>query len=161
MEEAALLGHDVARREVLQRGGVALGARLEPALVEVVIADRLADDAERMKVRIAALMPADELDAQLVGAVGGADEFLLVDAEPLDESDERRHRRLANTDRAELLGLHQLDLAKLALEVMAKHRGREPPGGAAADDYDFAEGPHHQFRFSTITPGASRDCAVL
>ncbi len=63
MEEAPLLRHDVARRKILQRGRVALGARLEPALVEIVIADRLADDAERMEVRIAALVPADELDA--------------------------------------------------------------------------------------------------
>ena len=85
----------------------------------------------------------------------------FVDAEALDEPDERRHGGLADTDGAELFGLDQLDFAELALQVLAKHRGREPPGGAAADDHDFAERPHHQFRFSTITPGASWDRAVL
>ncbi len=161
VEEPPLLGHDIAGREILQVRGVALRTRLQPALVEVVIADGLADDAERVEVRIAALMPADELDAQLVGAVDGADEFVLVDAETLDETHEGRHRRLTDTDGAEFVGLDELDLAELALQVLAQHRRRQPPGGAAADDHELLDVPHHQFRFSTITPGASWDLAVL
>jgi hypothetical protein len=136
--------------------------RLQPALVEILVADRLADDAERMEVRIAALVPADELDAELVGGVGGLDELALVDAEPLDQRDERRYGRLADTDGAELFRFHQLDLAELALQVLAEHRRGQPPGRAATHDDNFGKGLHaYQFRFSTMRPGASWEWAVL
>src|SRR6186713_2481316 len=98
---------------------ITVRARLEPALIEILVADRLADDTERVEIRIAALVPANELDAQLVGGIGGMDEFRLVDAEPLDQADKRRHGRFTDADGAEFLGLHQLDVAELALQVLA------------------------------------------
>jgi hypothetical protein len=161
MEEAAVLGHDVAGREIGERIGVAMRAGLQPALVEVLVADGLADDAERMEIGVAAFVPADELDAQLEGGIGGLDEFAFVDAEALDQRDEGRHGRLAHADGAELFGLHQLDLAQLALQVLAQHGRRQPPRGAAADNHDFRKGLHYQFRFSTMTPGPSWEWAVL
>src|SRR5262249_17362226 len=103
----------------------------------------------------------DELDAELVGGVGGLDELRLVDAEPLDERDERRHRRFANADRAEFLGLDQLDFTHPALEVLAQHGRGQPPRGATTHDHDLRQRPHYQFRFSTKRPGASWAWPVL
>src|SRR5688572_31840007 len=114
-----------------------------------------------MEVRIAALVPADELDAELVGGIGGLHELCLVDAEPLDQRDERRHGGLAHADGAELLGLHQLDFTHLAPEMLAEHRRGHPAGGAPAHDHDFRQRPHYQFRFSTMRPGVSWEWAVL
>src|SRR5580698_10478510 len=160
-EEPPIFGHDIAGRKVQQRRGVAVGPRLEPALIEIVISDRSADDAEGMKVFLVALMPADKLDAQLVSGLGGTNELLLIDAEPLNQPDKRRHGGFPDGDRADLFGFDQLDLAQPAFEVMAKHGCRQPPRGAAADDDDFGYGPHYQFRFSTSTPGASWVRTVL
>src|ERR1700736_2614047 len=132
-----------------------MGSCLEPALIEIVISNRSADDAERMEVFLAAPMPADKLDAQLVGCLGGANELPFIDAEPLNQTDKRRYRGFADCNRPKLFGFDQLDLAQLAFEMMAKHGRRQPPGSAAADDDDFGYGPHYQFRFSTSTPGVS------
>src|SRR6266702_3431055 len=133
-----------------------MGSRPEPALIEIVISNRSTDDAEGMEIFLVALMPADKLDAQLVGCFGRANELLLVDAEPLNQTDERRYRGFPDCNRADLFGFDQLNLAMIAFEVMAKHGGRQPPRSAAADDDDFGYGPHYQFRFSTSTPGVSR-----
>src|SRR5258708_25163209 len=132
-----------------------MGSRLEPALIEIVVTNRAADDAEGVDVFLVALMPADKLDAELVGRLGGANELLLIDAEPLNQTDERRYRGFADCNRPNLFGFDQLDLAQLAFEMMAKHGCRQPPRSAAADDDDFGYGPHYQFRFSTSTPRVS------
>src|ERR1700692_3600192 len=138
-----------------------MGSCLEPALIEIVISNRSADDGERREVFLVALMPADKLDAQLVRCFGGANELLFIDAEPLNQPDERRYRGFADSNRPDLFGFDQLDLAQLAFEMMAKHGCRQPPRSAAADDDDFGYGPHYQLRFSTSTPGVSWVRAVL
>src|SRR6267378_1278947 len=132
-----------------------MGSRLEPALIEIVVSNRTADDAEGMEVFLVALMPADKLDAQLVGCLGGANELLFIDAEPLNQTNKRRYRGFSDGDRPNLFGFDQLDLAQLAFEMMAKHGCRQPPGSAAADDDDFGYRPPYQFRFSTSAPAVS------
>ncbi len=77
-----------------------MGPGLEPALIEIVISDRPADDAERMEVFLIALMPADKLDAEFVGCVGGANELPFIDAEPLNQADERRDGGFADRNGA-------------------------------------------------------------
>src|ERR1700691_3885892 len=91
-EESAVFSHDMAWRKIQQRGPVAVGPGLEPTLIEIMVSDRSADDAEGMEVFFVALMPADELDAQLVCCLGGANEILFVDAEPPNQPDEWRYR---------------------------------------------------------------------
>src|SRR5580704_666607 len=110
-----------------------MGARLEPTLIEIVVANRSTDDAEGMEVFLVALMPADKLDAQLVGCLGGAYELLLIDAEPLNQTDKRRYRGFADGNGPDLFGFDQLDLTQLAFEMMAKHGRCQPPRSAAAD----------------------------
>src|ERR1700733_10515661 len=98
-KEAAIFSHHIARRKIQQGRSIAVSSRLEPALIEIVISNRSADDAEGMEVFLMALMPADELNAQLVCRFGGANEFLFIDAEPLDQSDKRRYRGFADGNR--------------------------------------------------------------
>src|SRR5580698_5529181 len=86
-KEAAIFSHHIARRKIQQGRSVAVSSCLEPALIEIVICNRPADDTEGMEVFLVALMPADELNAQLVCRFGGANEFLFIDAEPLNQPD--------------------------------------------------------------------------
>src|SRR5271155_5132005 len=136
-EETSVLRHDIAGREVEQGGGIAAGTGFEPALVEIMAGDRPADYAERMKVLGLRPMPAQELNAELVGGLGGADESPLIDAEPLYQADEGRNRGLTDPDGSDLFGLDQLDAAQRRFQMMAEHRGGEPPGSTAADDDDL------------------------
>src|SRR5688500_12495666 len=140
-----MLCHDVARREVVQVRGIAGRTRFEPALIEIVRADRFADDAERMNVGARATLPADAVNAELTSGVRGADEILLVDAEPMNQTHEGRARRFAHANGADLIGLDELDLAQLALQVLAQHGRRQPPGGAATNDHDFRQRLHGRF----------------
>src|ERR1700722_8751346 len=154
-EEAPIFSHYIAWPKICHRRRITLCSRPEPALIKVVGSDRSANDAEGMEVLCVALMPADKLDAQFVRSLGGANEVPFIDAEPLNQPDERWYGGFADRDCPDLFGFDQLDPAQLAFEVMAKHGRRQPPRSAAADDDDFGYGLHHQFRFSTSTPGLS------
>src|SRR5882757_5266524 len=94
---------------------------LEPALIKILISNRTADDTEGMEVFLVALMPADKLNAQLVGCLGGANELLFIDAEPLNQAHKRRYRGFADGNRPNLFGFDQLDLAQFSFEMMAQH----------------------------------------
>jgi hypothetical protein len=80
--------------------------------------------------------PVDELDAELEAAVGGAQEFGLVDAEPDEEIMDLRDRRLADADGADLVGFDQRDRGAVTEET-SKGRRRHPASGAAAGNHDI------------------------
>ena len=114
-----------------------------------------------MEIRIAALVPADELDAQLVGGIGGR----------MNSSSSMPRRWISPTKGGTVdsptpmvpsssdstSSISQSSRFRCWHSMAAASHPEVPPPTITI----FAKGPHHQFRFSTITPGASWDRAVL
>ena len=71
---------------------------MQPVVVELHPLHVEPVEAERMDVVVARPHPVDELDAELVGRVGRADELMLVEAEHGVEQVDLRDRRLADAD---------------------------------------------------------------
>ena len=68
----------------------------------------------------------------------GSHEFLFIDLAQLVELDERRNRRLAYANRADLIGFDEADIEDLAHRLRQQRRSH-PAGGAASGDYDSPE----------------------
>src|ERR1700730_12187673 len=91
-----------------------------------------------MHVGMADACPVLELDAQLEGGSGLADQVVFIDAERADEFHDGRDCRLAHPDDADLI---RFDQTYPAVEVLQEFRhggGRHPAGGASPDDGDAA-----------------------
>ena len=90
---------------------VAFRPRREPVLVHGHRVEGPAEAAEGVEIATPRPRPIDELDAELKGALCRPDEVILVDAEQLVEQPDGGDRRLADPDRADLLGFDQRDRA--------------------------------------------------
>ena len=71
--------------------------------------ERPADLPELMEIALCRPGPADEVDPELVGGLGFAEKFRLVDAELEIEFEDRRDRAFADADRADRFGLDEDD----------------------------------------------------
>ncbi len=125
-------------------GRPAHGGEAQPEIMEADAVHVAAVIAERMEIAAAGCLPVDEIDAQLVCSVGLTDELVLVQPQQVVEGENRRYRRLADADRADLGGFDQGDVVIDRAERLGKQGRRHPSGGAAADDHDAFDGNHGQ-----------------
>ena len=109
MGEAAPEPADHGERIIVERMRIAERLALQPVVVELDPLHVEAVEAERMDVVVARPRPVAELDAELVGRVGRADEIMLVEAEHGVEQVDLRDRRFADADDADLVRFDQLD----------------------------------------------------
>ena len=117
--------------------GLAVQMHALPDLLERGQLDVLAEAPEGMHVAVAEEGPVLELDAQLEGALGLAQELVLVDAEHRVEANDARDRGLTDADDADLVGLDHGDRHPGIRDLCQRCR-RHPAGRAAAEDDDAA-----------------------
>ena len=132
--EAASLGCGQLETIVAQRAARALGARAQPHMLEIAHPDRLADAPEGMNVAIPAPRPVFKGNAEFEGRLRRAHKIALVDFEEAVEGADRRDRRLADADGADLVGFDQHDVEQ-GPEMLRQCRRGDPARRAAARDH--------------------------
>ena len=110
------------RRSSTIRGcPAAAGASLrEVELVEMDAAMSCPCGPNGWKYRSPMRAPVDELDAELERALAGGEEFVLVDPDHVVERMQRRDRRFADADGADLVRFDQDDLDRVLVEQLEK-----------------------------------------
>ena len=79
--------------------------------------------------------PTDEFDPELERAAGGGHEGALIESQLSVELPDRRDGRLTDADRADGIGLDQLD-GRSTLRRYGERGSAHPPGGTATHDHD-------------------------
>src|SRR5882672_11219814 len=103
-------------------------------MLEMNPAPRLAEGPEGMDVVVARGTPAAELDAELEGALGLAQELGFPDAEHVVEDLDVRQRGLTHADRADLVGFDQGEGIGRGVDQPRQAGGAHPARRTAADD---------------------------
>ena len=133
--EPARHRHVMVETVIPQRPAPTLQHVVEPVVVERDVAEVFADGAEGVHVAVTFAPPVHELDAELEGGLGLADELVLIDPQHVIEEHDGGDGRLAHADRADILGLDQGDLHPRSHHLGQSRRGH-PARRAAADDGD-------------------------
>src|SRR5438270_1458306 len=134
MREAIAGDRNGMKNVVAERLGNAELAATQPVMVERDDAERASNKAERVHVRFVGAAPAVEGNAELVGPARGGEEFRLVDGKRIVELLDRRDRRFADSDDADLIGFDERD--RHAGDAEPPERGRGHPSRRAAPDDD-------------------------
>ncbi len=139
--------------------GAFLRRQPQPEMIEVDALHRDAIVAEGVDIAFADLLPIDEFNAQLERRLGLANEVRLGYAEQRVEQVDHRDGRLADPDRADVLGLDQRNRQTTRSEHLCHTRGRHPAGGAAAKDHDSLGRRIHETHRSRKKVARSLHCA--
>src|SRR5690606_27708689 len=102
LREAQRAGHHRRQAVFIERRCIAELSQPGPAMMKLRAVQVRTVRRERMEERLTLRAPVDELDAELERRLGAAHEVELVDAEHGVEAANRRQRRLADTDGADL-----------------------------------------------------------
>src|SRR5690606_33271405 len=124
------------QRIVFDGSSAAAPRHPQPIVVKTHSCERNTERAKRMHVALSGPAEVAKLDAELIGRIGGAHEFGLVEANTRDESTHVGDRRFTDTNGADFGRFDQTDGYDRAEEPRDR-RGGHPTGSTAADDYHF------------------------
>src|SRR5688572_23924322 len=114
MRETPHFGDQDCIRVVIEAGWVAESAQSQPEMIEGDFVDVQAEITKRVDVAVANTPPIAKLDAELECGFGRLHETRLADVQRIVETPDVRERCLANANRADLVGLDELNRERQA-----------------------------------------------
>src|SRR5690606_14942783 len=99
--------------------------------------DFMAVFSKRVNVSLTHSTPINKFNASLVSGMGPAHKLIFIYTQRLVKETKMRYGRLADTDRANLLGLHKLNGAFGFRKPICQRCCGHPTGGTATEDNDF------------------------
>jgi hypothetical protein len=99
--------------------------------------------AEGVNVAASLAVPIDKFDTQLKGALGVADEVVLVQAEQAVIGSDRRYGRFAHAHRSDFVGFDQRDRHTGMRDQARQGGGGHPSRRATTDNDDAADRPRN------------------
>ena len=137
--ETVLARQRPAHRVIIKRRQTAAQMLAQPVMMQRHPVKIGAIGAKGVEITAVLRPPADKFNAQLERALRRTQKRRLVDPQLRVEQLDRRDRRLAHTNRADLVGFDQRDRDRPA-DRIGQRRRRHPPSRPAADNRDRTQG---------------------